>query len=155
MTTRITYKDGTLTVVRTYAAPREAVFEAWIETSKVQRWWGCADATRVRSEVEPRVGGKYNHAMTIHGSVYAQDARFTEYDPPARLAYASEPGAGGPPQTVTVDFEEVPGGTRVRLVHTGIPEMPVDDRGTMLPDVIRNGWTAGLTKLGDLLAAGG
>ena len=65
MSTESSFSKGTLTITRLYDAPREAVFDAWIETSKVQQWWGCAQTTAVRSEIEPKIGGVYNHHMTL------------------------------------------------------------------------------------------
>ncbi|MCP3918032.1 MAG: hypothetical protein GY711_20990 [bacterium] len=67
MTSEVKFENGQLIVSRVYDAPREAVFEAWIETSKVGQWWGCTECTAVRSEIEPRVGGTYNNHMTVQG----------------------------------------------------------------------------------------
>ena len=147
MTTKISYENGTLTVSRVYDAPREAVFEAWVETSKVQQWWGCAQTTKVCSEIEQKVGGKYCHAMTIEGvGEMPMNTRFTVYEPPARLAYV-EDGNDPKAQRVTVEFIERGEGTEVRLVHENIP----DEYSTY----VKAGWTAAFGKLGDFLAAGG
>ena len=155
MSTEIHYENGTLTVTRVYDAPIEAVFEAWVETSKVQQWWGCAQTTNVRSEIEPRVGGKYNHLMTIDGKhEHPSTATLREYDPPARLVFASEGMRPGDPEmSVSVDFTEVDGGTQVRLVHAGIPDMQVEG-GMDMCDIIQGGWTAAFEKLGNFLGAG-
>ncbi len=152
MTTDVKFEDGNLIVSRVYAAPRELVFEAWFETSKVEQWWGCADCTAVRSEVERKVGGKYNHHMTIKGAGEVPGfATLTEYDPPKRLAYSSEAGPGAN-MVVSVDFSEVDGGTLVRLVHAGIPDMRVEG-DIELREIVRAGWTAAFGKLGKLLGA--
>ncbi len=155
MSTEINFENGTLTVRRVYDAPRERVFEAWVETSKVQQWWGCADCTNVRSEIEPKVGGKYNHHMTIkNAGEIPGSATLTEFDPPKRLAYTSD--APGPlgigTMTVSVDFTEADGGTLVKLVHAGIPNMQVGP-GVELSEIIKAGWTAALGKLDGFLAA--
>ncbi len=156
MSTEVKFEDGNLIVTRTYDAPRELVFEAWVETSKVQQWWGCAECTSVRSEIELKVGGKYDHHMTIEGAGEVPGfATLTEYDPPSRLAFTST-GSGGPgpdaDMTVTVEFTEVDGGTLVRLVHAGIPDMKVQG-DVELREIIRAGWTAAFGKLGKLLGA--
>ncbi len=152
MTTETKFEDGKLYVTRVYDAPREAVFEAWVDVSKVQQWYGCAQTTAVRSEIECKVGGKYNHCMTIEGvGEHPGEAVFKEYDPPNRISFVSEGMAGpGTEMTVTVDFTDVDGGTLVTLVHEGIPDMRVE--GDMqLRDIIRDGWSAGLAKLGSFL----
>lgn len=139
MTLKTNYKDGSLTVTKLYDAPREAVFEAWIETAKVQKWWGCGDTTKVKSDIDARIGGKYNHTMTIHGGDHEATSTIIEYDPPARLAYEAAATKFSPKMTVTVDFKEEDGKTRVTLVHTGIPEG--------LGEIITGGWTAAFGKL--------
>lgn len=144
MTMTTNFSDGSLTVSRLYDAPREAVFEAWIETAKVQQWWGCGDTTKVRSDIEARVGGKYNHQMTIHGNEYPAKSTLIEYDPPARLAYETEQNDMAPKMTVTVDFKEEGGKTRVTLVHSGIPEG--------MGEIITGGWSAAFGKLETFLA---
>ena len=152
MSTEVKFEDGNLIVTRVYDAPREDVFEAWCETSKVQQWWGCAECTSVRSEIERKVGGQYNHHMTIEGVGEVPGfATLTEYDPPARLAYTSPSGPDAN-MTVSVDFSEVEGGTLVRLVHAGIPDMRVE--GDMeLREIVRTGWTAAFGKLDAFLGA--
>ena len=154
MTTEARFEDGKLVVTRTYDAPRELVFEAWVETSKVQQWWGCEQCVAVRSEVEPKVGGAYNHHMTIEGAGEVPSfATLVEFDPPVRLAYESTlPTDSGVKMKVTVDFTEVEGGTHVRLEHSGIPDTQVDG-GFELRDIVRGGWSAAFHKLANFLAA--
>ena len=152
MTTETKFEDGKLIVTRTYSAPREAVFEAWMETSKVEKWWGCAQCTNVRSEIEPRVGGKYNHHMTIEGAGEVPGfATLIEYDPPKKLAYESAmPTDGSVKMQVSVEFTEVDHGTFVRLVHSGIPNIKVD--GDMeFRKIVQEGWTAAFGKLSDFM----
>jgi uncharacterized protein YndB with AHSA1/START domain len=148
--TTVRVEGDRLLVTRVYRAPRAEVFDAWVEASKVRRWIGCAEATDVRSEVEPKVGGKYDHHMTIAGVGEVPGfGRITEFVPPSRLAYVTEvPGGGGTrdgtKMTVTVDFVEVPGGTEVRLVHSGIPGE--------FREIVRAGWAAALEKLEGFLS---
>ncbi|WP_306250298.1 SRPBCC domain-containing protein [Parvularcula sp. IMCC14364] len=148
MSTDVTFDGQSLIVTRVYAAKIEDVFEAWVETSKIKQWWGCAECIDVQSEVEPKLGGKYNHHMKIetpHGEHEQSGfATLIEYDPPRRLAYTSTDEADE--MVITVDFTAVDGGTRVRLVQTNIPDMKVDG-DIELRAVIRAGWTAAFGKL--------
>ncbi len=152
MNTEIKFEDGKLIVSRVYDAPRELVFEAWVETSKVQKWWGCAQCTSVRSEIEPKVGGQYNHHMTIEGVGEVPGmATLVEYDPPSRLAYESSlPNDPNVKMVVAVDFSEVADGTLVRLEHSGIPDIRVEG-DIELTEIIRAGWTAAFQKLDTFL----
>ncbi len=147
MSTHTSFEDGKLIVMRTYDAPRERVFEAWIETSKVQKWWGCAECTNVRSEVEAKVGGSYNHHMTVHGQDIPGFATLTEYDLPNRLAFRmSGPDGSDSGMVVTVEFKDVDGGTLVKLVHEGIPDTRVHG-DIELRAIVREGWIAAFGKL--------
>lgn len=150
MTTETDYDDnGTLVVTRTYDAPIEAVFDAWIQTSKVQQWFGCADTVKVNSTVEPKVGGSYTHEMTLktaHGDhIVPGVSVFTEYDPPNVLAYApprpDEMTLGeGADMSVRVEFTALGDDqTQVRLTHTGIPPE--------FSAFIIDGWGAAFGKL--------
>ncbi len=138
--------NGTLVVIRVYDAPRQAVFDAWMETSKVQDWWGCADTVEVKSEIEPKLGGKYCHEMTLrNGYVQPGRAEFIEYDPPRVFAYAAPrsdemPEGEGMDMKVRVEFIELNDNqTEVRLTHTGIPHE--------FSPFIEDGWTAAFGKL--------
>lgn len=153
MSTETRFENGNLIVTRVYPAARKDVFDAWVATHKVQQWWGCAMCTSVRSEVDPRVGGRYNHHMTIDGVGEVPGLGvLTEFDPPSRLAYRS-PAAHGPEaeMLVTVEFTEVEGGTLVRLVHSGIPDVKVEGDMEMRV-IVRQGWTAAFDKLFGFLA---
>ncbi len=146
MSTQTQYESGRLTVTRIYDAPREAVFDAWIETSKVQQWWGCANTTNVVSEVEPKCGGKYHHLMSIKGAgEFPMNGTITEYDPPALLAYEMAGWQPGATMRVRVEFFERDNGTEVRLTHDGIP-----DEGS---EMVVAGWSASFGKLDRFLSA--
>ena len=140
MTTETRFENGILTVTRTFDAPRKDVFDAWIETSKVQLWWGCGDTTKVVSEIEPKVGGKYFHMMTIKGAgEFPMNGLITEFDPPSRLAYTVNSPVDGPGMSVIVDFTEQDNQTEVCLTHQNIPQ---DFSG-----IVQGGWTAAFDKL--------
>ncbi|MCB1215838.1 SRPBCC domain-containing protein [bacterium] len=145
MEPEVTYGNGTLTARAVYAAPRERVFDAWVETSQVQQWWGCNETTKVESVIEPRVGGRYCHMMYLgeRGQTY-QDSVFTEFERPRVIAFRANPPGQNPPMEVRVTFEEVEGGTLVQLVHSGLPDE--------IAVFVRPGWTAALWKLTGFLS---
>lgn len=152
MVTEIDFVDGNLIVTRVYDAPIEDVFDAWVETSKIKRWWGCAECTDVECEIEPKVGGKYNHHMTLETQQGTHQepgfATLVKFDPPNRLAYTSNDPSD--PMVIDVTFTAVEGGTQVRLVHSNIPDVKVDG-DIDLRDIIRAGWSAAFGKLGGVL----
>ena len=140
MSTEILYENERLTVTRIYSAPREAVFDAWIATSKVELWWGCADATEVKSEIEPRVGGRYHHNMTLHHTIeHRHHGVITEYDPPALLAYEMVGPTPDDITTVRVEFIALASGTKVQLTQDNLAED--------ISHFVMAGWSDGLNKL--------
>lgn len=134
------FADGVLTVRRDFPHAIDEVFAAWIDAAKTTHWWGCANTTRVVSEVEPKLGGRYKHRMTIAKvGDYAIDGRIIEYAPPHKLAYTMPATEFSYAMQVTVTFEAIAGGTRVTLQQTQLPDE--------LQDVVGAGWTASFNRL--------
>ena len=134
--------DDRLEREATIAAPPDLVYAFWTDAERLARWMGR------RAEVDARVGG----AIRIdygHGNVAS--GRFTELEPGRRIAFTfgwEAPGELVPPgaSLVTVDLEPVGDGTRLRLVHTGLPTREVEGHGV--------GWDQFLPRLGEVAAAG-
>ena len=144
MSNEISYEDGRLVVTRIFDAPREAVFRAWIEESQVELWWGCADAIRVQSTIEPKLAGKFSHRMTLQNSGdYLHHGIITEYDPPALLAYELIDSFHNTKMYVRVEFTEESSQTRVRLTQENLPDI--------YSQFVMAGWSAGFDKLAQLL----
>lgn len=132
-------KLETVQVRRTFEAGPEDVFEAWIETETVERWWGCDQTTGVSSKIEPKLGGQYCHKMTMGAQgEHTIEGTFTEYDPPRRLAYRTEEN-----QLVEVDFLPSGKGTEVVVTHSRLPKE--------FTQFVIPGWTAALRKLEGVL----
>ena len=88
MTAQETRSDITLSLTRTYAAPREAVFRAWTEPEALKQWFGPSDEfTTPIAEVDLRVGGRYRigmkHPKEEHPHIAAGVYRGVR--PPAKL----------------------------------------------------------------------
>ena len=144
MSSETHYKNGQLTVTRMFNAPREAVFDAWIKTSKVELWWGCNFAESVDSTIEPKVGGAYSHRMQLKEvGEYQHHGLITAYDPPNLLAYELTDAFGGKPMQVRVEFSEENAQTKVVLTQSNL----IDAHS----EFVRAGWSAGLEKLAELL----
>jgi uncharacterized protein YndB with AHSA1/START domain len=98
------------------AATPEVVFAYLVEPEKMVRWMG------VKADVDPRPGGHY--AVDIN-SVARARGEFVEVVPPARivLSFGWEDDPAVPPGSTTVEITLTPDGegTRIRLVHRGLP----------------------------------
>lgn len=93
-------------------AERATVFAFLTDSERFARWWG------VGSSIEARVGGAVR--IVYPGGVVAE-GRVLELDPPARIAFSYGYASGSPVPSgstrVTMRFDEVAAGTRVRLKH--------------------------------------
>src|SRR5262245_66351638 len=81
---------ATLSLERSFEAPREAVFAAWTDPEVLRRWWAAGpDWETPEAEVDLRAGGGYRLAMRDPGSgdVHVVAGDSTEVVPPERLVY--------------------------------------------------------------------
>ena len=147
MSSQVAYENGRLTITKRFHAPITAVFNAWIETSKVELWWGCGYATQVKSNIEPKIGGKYHHLMTLTNvGEYQHYGLITEYEPPYLLAYQLAGHAGGETMMVRVEFSEQDAFTFVHLTQDNLPEAH--------SIYVKEGWSSAFEGLAYLLETG-
>jgi uncharacterized protein YndB with AHSA1/START domain len=103
------------------AAPPETVFTYLIDPARYVRWKGR------RAELEPRTGGVFR--VEFPGGKDVVAGRFVEVIPPSRVVFTWgwEGSEFVPPgmSTVEIDLERTGVGTRLRLVHRGLPEAAV------------------------------
>lgn len=97
--------DLEFAVSRTFEAPVEAVFEAWVRADLFRRWWSPRSMGAVISgcEIDARTGGGYRitfgsgaESMTFHG-------RYLEVVPGARMVWTNEEDGDGPVTSVTFE----------------------------------------------------
>jgi len=142
---------GTEPVVREVliAASPETVFPFFTEPDKMTRWL-CSEAT-----LDPRPGGicHQTHAGSEEytDGPYYMRGEYVEVSPPSRVVFTwgfTDPTLNNPPGTSTVEVTLEPenGGTRLRLVHSGLPERGAEDAD--------KGWKQLLEELA-IVAAGG
>ena len=124
-------------------ASPETVFEFFVDPAKLTRWL-AAEAT-----LDPRPGGVCHQVQIGAGPDYPRyymEGEFLEVDAPKRVVFSwgfSNPdavvGPGG--STVEVTLSPIETGTRVRLVHRGLPGAAVADHS--------DGWTTMLARLAE------
>jgi uncharacterized protein YndB with AHSA1/START domain len=116
--TTTVYSDGTdLVYERVFDAPRQLVWEAFMDPARIPRWWGPHGTTTTVVEMDVRVGGTWRYIsrapdredVTFHGE-------YLEIVPPERFSWTflvEVPGAGdqGGPETFT--FEDLGGRTQL------------------------------------------
>jgi uncharacterized protein YndB with AHSA1/START domain len=111
---------------RIIAAPRDAVFDAWLSPEMLKLWWPAgSDWETPVAEVEPRVGGRLRLVMrSPAGEDFGGTGEYTELERPERLAFnwtwdghAAHEGT----QLIEVELHDRGDGTtEVVLTNTGL-----------------------------------
>ena len=167
MTTFEKVSESTLRITRTYAAPRDLVFQAWTNPEMLIKWWGTSNAdTAPVADIDLRVGGRYRLGMKGPDSDHVNivGGTYREVRAPGKLVFTwvwEHPGQGDapPPQAdagsvvspgetlVTIEFHDIGNQTELVLTHEYFPD-------TNMRDEHSKGWTGALTQLSSLLEGG-
>jgi uncharacterized protein YndB with AHSA1/START domain len=144
-------QSDSVRIVRTIAAPREAVFDAWLSAELLKRWWPAgSDWETPVAEVEPHVGGRLRLVMrSPDGEEFGGSGEYMEIDRPERLVFswtwdghASHEGR----QVVEVELRDRGDGTtEVVLTNTGLA-------GEESKRSHRSGWQASFDNLDRVLS---
>jgi uncharacterized protein YndB with AHSA1/START domain len=116
--------ERVVVIRRTIAAPRERVFEAWLDPATLSRFMVPGDVSRSIAEVDARVGGRFRIVMQ-HGRGGAEHwGEYLEIDPPSRLSFTwISDSTDRKTTTVTIELHPRPdGNTDLVLTHHGLPD---------------------------------
>jgi uncharacterized protein YndB with AHSA1/START domain len=139
-----------LRLERVIRADRERTFAAWTRP-ELLREWSAPEGMTIEDggELDLRVGGRWRVVMVEPGGTrHEAFGTYREITPPARLVYTHawrQGSSSSPETTLTVEFLEVPGGTRVVLTQEGF-ESPQSRDGH------GEGWSSALDQLERLFA---
>lgn len=135
---------------RTLAAPREAVWQGFVDPEQLAAWWGPHGYTARNVHFEPRLGGEYRIEMKPpEGDVFFLSGTFREVDPPACLAYTfvwDPPDPDDRETTATLAFQDLGGETRVEFTQ-GV--FATEARRALHAE----GWSDSFERLEEFLAA--
>ena len=146
--------DLALVITRSFDAPRERIFDAWLDPAQIAKWIGPRSIRAETLESSAKVGGLYRiHMRGTDGSdgpivsgVYREIVR------PERLVFswawetAHSQGMAGDETVVTLIFRERGGKTEMILRHEGFATKESRDSHD-------KGWNGSFDKLAELLAA--
>jgi uncharacterized protein YndB with AHSA1/START domain len=105
--------DREITATRLIDAPRDLVFQMWIDPEHVGNWWGPRGFTVTTYEIDVRPGGVWRFVMHgPDGTDYQNKIVYVEIDRPEKLVYDH---VSGPHFQATVRFAEESGKTRVSV----------------------------------------
>ena len=145
--------DLTLVITRTFDAPRERVFDAWLDPEQIGKWIGPRSIRAEVMELTQQVGGRYRiHMRRTDGSsgpiiagIYREIVR------PERLVFTwawqteHSQGMPGDETVITLIFRERGGKTEMTLRHEGFPTKESRDSHNQ-------GWNGSFDKLAETLA---
>jgi uncharacterized protein YndB with AHSA1/START domain len=100
--------DREIVLSRLLDAPRELVWQAWVDPKQVVQWWGPLGFTTTTQEMAVTPGGMWRFVMHgPDGTDYKNKIIFTEVVKPERLVYrhAGEEATEDVKFHVTVTFE--------------------------------------------------
>lgn len=127
---------GEITLVRTLAASRELVYQAWTDPAELGWFFNPEHTSAVPIEVDLRVGGSFIVEMIIADDFrYLTGGIYLELVPPERIVFAFGSTDGWPrldpadlddAPIVTITLDDLDGSTLMTL-HMTVPERFADD----------------------------
>ena len=135
-----------LVMTRTFDAPPERVFDAWLSGADLGQWIGPRGVRAEAQTLEARVGGRYRIVMhTPDGVNPAVGGVYRELKRPSRMVFTWVWEHEKHETLVTLTFKPVGKKTEMTLRHEGFAA--VERR-----DSHNNGWTGSFDKLAEFLA---
>ena len=124
-----------LVVRREIAAPRERVFQAWLDSESMAHWMRADAFEDSRVTVDPRVGGGFRAVMVPKDREPVEHwGEYLAIEPPSLLSFTwISKNTDHVASVVTIEFHERGAGTELVLTHRGLPEKAVAGH--------RAGWT--------------
>ncbi len=153
-------EENQIEVSRSFHAPLELLWNAWIEPERFMQWYGPKGFTIPVCEIDLSVGGRHLWSMqSPDGRQMFYTGEYKQIVPMERLVFSdglsdaegnllspTEMGMPeGSPQSmdVTVTFEHSDGATTLTVSHVGFGQGG---------DYARAGWEQAFDKLAELLA---
>ena len=140
---------------RTFAAPRDLVFDCLTKAEHLQRWWGPRGFDVPVCESDPVPGGK----LVIHMrgpdpfGINPVEGEFVEVSRPDMLSFVlhgfpGEDGSWGIEHLTTMHFTDAPGGTHMRMT-TEVLQISE----ALKPAIAgaHEGWSQSFDKMAELL----
>jgi len=146
-----TPSDLEIRMVREFGAPREMVFNAFIDGELIPKWWGPRNTTTVVDELDARPGGKWRFINTgADGVEHGFRGEFRGITPHTRLVqtFEYEPWAGHV-SLESASFTEKVGKTTVDSISV---YDSAEDRDGMLNSGMETGAAETYDRLEELLA---
>jgi uncharacterized protein YndB with AHSA1/START domain len=148
------FGEGSVTIRRTFDAPRALVWRAWTDPKIMAQWFGPRMFTTPVCELDVRVGGALRIVMRgPDGNEYPMKGVFTEVVPEERLVFTNIPTDGSGNHLMEgetrVTFADAGGKTELAVTAHMVGCVPLAKQ--MLAGM-EMGWTQTIDKLGEVVA---
>ncbi len=134
-------------VFRSFAAPAEWVFDAWLDPTSIGKWmFGQAvrDEEVLHLKIEPRVGGAFSFLVRRQGTVIDHVGTYREIDRPRRLVFTwGIAGESSDESVVTIEVRPTGTGCELHLTHE------LDPKWADYVSRTEAGWTKMLNTLAE------
>jgi len=138
----------TLTLTRDFAAPPEAVFDAWLDPALARQFlFATPDGEIATCEIDAKVGGRFFIVDRRGDELAEHHGRYLEIDRPHRLAFLFRgPGTSEDEWThVSLAIAPTSDGCTLTLTHE------IGPKWAEWKDQVRHGWTMILDREADIL----
>ena len=105
-------------VRRRISAPREVVYEAWIDPEELKEWMCPGDVVSAEATLDVRVGSSFRITMRSKELVHEHFGTYRIVEPPAKLSFTWS-GVENPNEItlVTVEFLDQGGACELVITH--------------------------------------
>jgi len=134
-----------MSIRRKMPAPREVVYEAWIDPGGIREWMCPGDVISAEAVLDVRVGGSYRIVMKGKERDHVHTGVYQVVEPNAKLVFTWTQEGNDVTTLVTVEF----------LAHGDESELVLTHERFTKPDVAKryeNGWGTIAQKLSAYLA---
>ncbi len=110
-----------VTITHRFTASAERVYDAWLDPEQMRTFlYTTATGEVVRSDVDPRVGGRYTIVDRRHGEDVMHEGTYLELDRPRRIVFTLRvPKYSSAEDRVTIEIVPLPHGCELTLTtHT-------------------------------------
>ncbi|MFC4440193.1 MULTISPECIES: SRPBCC family protein [Natrialbaceae] len=137
--------EASLTIRRTFDAPRERVFRAFTDPEELEQWFAPGEVTTQVHILEPEPDGALSLSFVDEEHPTDIEGTFLKVLEHERIVHTWQ-YPGEEESRVTYEFRDVDDGTEVVLTHEDIG--PYQDRSAREnADGYAEGWTSALEKL--------
>jgi uncharacterized protein YndB with AHSA1/START domain len=112
------YSTTTLKMVRTFEVTPERVFEAWLNTEMMRKWFFTLEGTNKVAKNNPQVGGTWEIVDHRDGKDYRAIGEYIEIDSPRKLVFTFKmPQFSETVDTITVELNDLQNGCEMTFTQ--------------------------------------